>query len=50
MSKSLITLLLALFLAGPAWSQEDASAGDAEEPESTETGDAVETADAGECR
>jgi len=33
MSKSLITLLLALFLSGPAWPQEDASGSEAVEPE-----------------
>ncbi len=36
MSKSLITLLLAFFLAGPAWPQEEASGGDTEDPETTE--------------
>ncbi len=42
MSKSLITLLLAFFLAGPAWPQEEASGSDTEEPETTEAGETDE--------
>ena len=37
MSKSLISLLLLLFLAVQAWPQEEPSSGDVEEPEATET-------------
>ncbi len=36
MPKSLIILLLALFLSGPAWPQEDASGSEAAEPVTTE--------------
>jgi len=36
MSKSLITLLLSFFLAGPAWPQEEASGSDTEGPEISE--------------
>jgi hypothetical protein len=42
MSKSLITLLLAFFLAGPAWPQEEASGSDTEDPETTEADGAAE--------
>lgn len=46
MSKSLLILLLSLILAGATWAQEDAPAGDAVEPESSETGDTEESEDA----
>lgn len=36
MPKSLIILLLALFLSGPAWPQEDASGSESAEPEASE--------------
>ena len=36
MPKSLIILLLTLFLSGPAWPQEDASGSESGEPEATE--------------
>jgi hypothetical protein len=47
MSKSLITLLLAFFLAGPAWPQEEPSGSDTEDPETTEAAeiDAAEEID-----
>ncbi len=49
MSKSLITLLLGLFLASAAWPQEEASGSDLEEPETTESADAGETGEAGDA-
>jgi hypothetical protein len=49
MSKSLLSLFLALVLAGPAWPQEETTAGEAEEPDSMETGDAQETGDSDEA-
>ena len=42
MSKSLITLLLAFLLAGPAWPQEEPSGSDTEDPETSEAGEADE--------
>jgi hypothetical protein len=39
MSKTLITLLLGLFLTSPAWPQETATSGDADEPESVTAAD-----------
>jgi hypothetical protein len=49
MSKSLITLLLGLFLAGAAWPQEDTSGGDVEEPETTDTAEIDEAAETEEA-
>lgn len=46
MSKSLITLLLSLLLAGPAWAQDEA--GDVEEPETVDAAETEESDDAGE--
>ncbi len=48
MSKSLITLLLAFLLAGPAWPQEEPSGSDTEDPETSEatpTDEADDTVD-----
>ena len=45
MPKSLIILLLALFLSGPAWPQEDASGSEAAEPVTTEPEQADEADD-----
>lgn len=46
MSKSLITLLLSLLLAAPAWAQDES--GDVEEPASADTEEAAESDEAGE--
>jgi hypothetical protein len=48
MSKSLITLLLSILLAGAAWAQDDAPAGDVEEPETSEAGETAESGEVGE--
>ncbi len=45
MSRSLLTLLLSILLVSAAWAQEEASAGDVEEPE---TAEAVAADDSGE--
>lgn len=41
-------MLLSLILASATWAQEDAPAGDVEEPETTESGETGETGDSGE--
>ena len=46
MSKSLITLLLSLLLAGPAWAQDQA--GNVEEPESVDAGETADSDEHGE--
>ncbi len=46
MSKSLITLLLSLLIAGPAWAQDET--GDVEEPASADTAEAGEPGEVGE--
>jgi hypothetical protein len=46
MSKSLITLLLSLLIAGPAWAQDES--GDVEEPASADTAEAGEPGEVGE--